>query len=140
MSFFLYQKKKKIKYNFTWLNCSFIIDWIKNKYIFDKLSITWLWVLVTNYQRYMAFCPSYNLPKIKIKIKPRSTYPKTLNSGARLWNGKVLGTHSAQTESGLLDSHNQCTPLCMTWMICCIHDKLNQTKSHKSIYECVLFF
>ena len=44
---------------------------------------------------YMAFCPSYNLPKIKIKIKPRSTYPKTLNSEARLRNGKVLGTHSA---------------------------------------------
>ena len=25
---------------------------------------------------YMAFCSSYNLPKIKIKIKSRSTYPK----------------------------------------------------------------
>ena len=25
---------------------------------------------------YIAFCPSYNLPKIKIKIKSRSTYPK----------------------------------------------------------------
>ena len=41
---------------------------------------------------YMASYPSYNLPKIKIKIEPRSTYPKTLNSEARLWNGKVLGT------------------------------------------------
>ena len=52
---------------------------------------------------YMAFCPSYNLHKIKIKIKPRFTYPKTLNSEARLRNRKVLGTHSAQIESGLLD-------------------------------------
>ena len=67
----------------------------KKEYIFDKLSITWLWVLVTNYQRYMAFCPSYNLPKIKAKTKPRSTYPKTLNLEARLRNEKVLGTHSA---------------------------------------------
>ena len=53
---------------------------------------------------YMAFCPNYNLPKIKTKIKPRSTYPKKLNSDARLRNGKVLGTHSAWTKSGLLDS------------------------------------
>ena len=58
----------------------------------------------------MVFCPSYNLPKIKTKINPRSTYPKKLNLEARLQNGKVLGTHSAQIESGLLDSHNQCTP------------------------------
>ena len=61
---------------------------------------------------YMAFCPNYNLPKIKIKIKPRSTYPKTLNSEARLLNEKVLGTHSTQIEFGLLDSYDQCTP-CM---------------------------
>ena len=63
---------------------------------------------------YMTFCPSYNLPEIKIKIKPRSTYPKTLNSKAKLWNGKVLDTHSSQTESGLLHSCDQCTHLCMT--------------------------
>ena len=73
----------------------------------------------------MALGPSYKLPKIhgflsylqstqnKTKIKPRSTYPKTLNSEARLWNRKVLGTHSVQTESDLLDSHDQCTALCM---------------------------
>ena len=61
----------------------------------------------------MALGPSYKLPKIKIKIKPRSTYPKTLYSEARLRNGKVLDTHSVQTESGLLDSHDQYTPLCM---------------------------
>ena len=36
-------------------------------------------------KNYMAFCPSYNLPKMKkIKIKSRSVYPKTLNSEARL--------------------------------------------------------
>ena len=64
--------------------------------------------------KYMTFCPSYNLPKIKLKIRPRSTYPKKLNLEARLRNGKVLSTHSAQTESGLLESSNQCTPLlCM---------------------------
>ena len=32
--------------------------------MFDKLKITRLWVLVTNYQKYVAFCPSYNLSKI----------------------------------------------------------------------------
>ena len=54
---------------------------------------TLLFVLVTIY------------PKWKTKIKLRSSYPKTLNSEARLWNGKVLGTNSAQTKSSLLDSH-----------------------------------
>jgi len=108
-----------------------------HKYLFDKLSITWFWVLVTNYQRYMAFCPSYNLPKVKAKIKPRSTYSKTLNSEARLRNGKVLDTHSVQTDSGLLNSHDQCTPFMHD-----INDMLHtwKTKSHKSIYECIIFF
>ena len=41
--------------------------------------------------KYMAFCPSYNLPKINEKIRPRSTDPKKLNLKARLRNGKVLG-------------------------------------------------
>ena len=59
--------------------------------------------------KYISFCPSYNLPKIKAKIRSRSTYPKKLNSEARLRNEKVLGTHSAQKESGLLDSCDQCT-------------------------------
>ena len=56
----------------------------------------------------MALVPSYNLPKKKkkTKIKPRSTYPKTLNLEDRLRNGKVLSTHSAQIKSGLLDSHD----------------------------------
>ena len=62
----------------------------------------------------MALSFSYKLPKIKTKIKPRSIYPKTLNSEAKLRNRKVLDTHSAQTKSGLLDSYDQCTPLCMT--------------------------
>ena len=93
--------------------------WLNKKFKLDKLSITWLWVLVTNYQRYMAFCPSYNLTKIKRKIKLRSTYLKTLNSEARLRNKKVLDIHSTQTESGFLESHDQFTPLCMIWMICC---------------------
>ena len=56
---------------------------------------------------YMAFCPSYNLPK-KNKDKARSTYLKDLNLEARLRNVKVLGIHSTQTESGLLDSCDQC--------------------------------
>ena len=111
--------------------------WLNKKYKLDKLSITWLWVLVTKYQRYMAFCPSYNLPKIKIKIKPRSTYPKPLNLEARLRNMKVLGTHSTQIESGLLDSHDQCT-LFMHDMNDLLHTW--KTKSHKSIYECIIFF
>ena len=64
-------------------------------------------------KNYMAFCPSYNLSKMKIKIKPRSTYLMTLNSEVRLRNEKVLDTHSAQTKFGLLDSYDQCTPLCM---------------------------
>ena len=37
---------------------------IYQMYTFGKLKITWLWVLVTNYQKYMVFYPSYNLPKI----------------------------------------------------------------------------
>ena len=85
---------------------------------------------------YMAFSPSYKLPKIK--IRPRSTYPKILNSKVRLRNGKVLDTHFAQIESGLLDSCDQCTPLCMLWMTCCTYEK--KIKSHKFIYECILFF
>ena len=58
---------------------------------------------------YMAFCPSYNLPNNRTKIRPRSTDLKTLNLEARLQNGKVLDTYSAQTEFGLLDSCDQCT-------------------------------
>ena len=41
----------------------------------------------------MSFCPSYMLPKVKATINLRSTYPKKLNSEARLPNGKVLDTH-----------------------------------------------
>ena len=42
--------KKKIKHNFIWLNCFIVIDWEK-KYKLDILSITWLWVLDTIYQK-----------------------------------------------------------------------------------------
>jgi len=55
----------------------------------------------------MALGLSYKLQKKK--NNNASTYPKTLNLKARLRNGKVLDTHSAQTKSGLLDSCNQCT-------------------------------
>ena len=83
--------------------------------MFDKFKITWLWVLVTNYQIITWFFVLVTFyPKIKTKIKPMSTNPNTLNSKARLRKEKVLGTHSAQTKSGLLDSCDQCTPLCMT--------------------------
>ena len=59
----------------------------------------------------MVCCPSYILPKIEIKTKTRlrSSFPKELDSEAKLWNGNVLGPHSAQTESGLLDSCDLCT-------------------------------
>ena len=116
----------------------FLSHWLnKKEYIFNKLSITWLWVIVTNYQRYTTFFPSYNLSKIKAKIKPRSTYPKTLNSEARLRNRKVLDTHFTQTESGLLDSHHQYTPFMHD-----MNDMLHtwKTKSQKSTYEYILFF
>ena len=58
----------------------------------------------------MILGPSYKLSKIKANIIPRSTYPNTLNSEARLRNEKVLDTHSAQKVSCLLDSYDQCTP------------------------------
>ena len=86
---------------------------------------------------YMAFCPSYKIPKIKIKTGLSSTYPKDLNSEARLWNGKVLGTHFGQTESGLLNSCVLCTPF-MHAMNDMLHMQ-NKNKSHKFIYECILF-
>ena len=44
---------------------------------------------------------------IKVKVTDQ-------NSKARLQNGKLLGTHSTQIESGLLDSRDQCTFLCMS--------------------------
>ena len=56
---------------------------------------------------YMAFCPSYILPKVKSKDKAQIYLTKDLNPEARLRNWKVLGTYSAQTESGFLDSCDQ---------------------------------
>ena len=67
-----------------------------------------LWVLVTIYvKEYKTFVPSYNLPKIKNKTLIYLS--KNLSLEARLQNGNVLDTHSAQTESGLLDSNDQYT-------------------------------
>ena len=140
--YFFIQKKRKKKKNTTLHDWMLHCHWLnKNKYKLDKLNLTRLWVLFTIYQKNTwLFVLVTIYSKIKTKIKPRSIYPKKLNSKARLWNGKVLDTHSAQTGS-LLDSNDQCTPLCcMIWMIFCIHETLNQTKSHKSIYECILFF
>ena len=86
---------------------------------------------------YMACCPSYILPKTN-EDKTRSTKTKNLNPEARLQNEKMLGTHSTQTKFGLLDSCDQCTFLCMSWMICWTCD--TKIKSHKFIYEWSLFF
>ena len=73
----------------------------------------------------MAFCSSYNLPKISAKIRTRSTYPKKLNSKTRLRNEKMLCTHSAKIESG----RDQCTPFFMHEMNNMLHmcNKLNHT-------------
>ena len=126
-----------------WLN--------KNKYKLDKLNLTRLWVLVTIYQKNTwLFVLVTIYPKIKIEIKPRSTYPKKLNSEARLQNWKVLGTHFAQIEYGLLNSNDQCTLYAWyEWYI--THMKHLIKLSHISLfyeclshiclfYECVLFF
>ena len=102
------RKRKKIQLYMTeMLHC----HWLnKNKYKLDKLNLTRLWVLVTIYQKNTwLFVLVTIYPKIKIEIKPRSTYPKKLNSEARLQNWKVLGTHFAQIEYGLLNSNDQCT-------------------------------
>ena len=96
-TYFFYKKNKKKKLKTKYMTELFpFIDWVK-KYIFEKLKITWLFVLVTNYPK---------KKKKQTKIRPRSTYPKTLNSEAKLQNGNVLGTYFTQTKSGLLDSHD----------------------------------
>ena len=63
----------------------------------------------------------------------RSTYPKELNSETRLQNENVLSTHSAQTESGLLDSNDQYTLYAWYEWYVAYMTLINQTKSHKSI-------
>ena len=46
-----YTKRKKKKPNTEYMTKLFHSHWLnKKEYIFDKLSITWLWVLVINYQ------------------------------------------------------------------------------------------
>jgi len=53
--------------------------------MFEKLKNTWLWVLVTNNQIITwLFVRVTIYPKIKTKIRPRSTYPKKLDLEARL--------------------------------------------------------
>ena len=65
-----------------------------------------------------GFGPNYNLPKLKYKTLIYLS--KNSKLGARLRNGKVLGTHSAQTESSLLNSNDQYTFFCMI-----LNDMLN---------------
>ena len=52
-------------------------------------------------ENYKALFPRLQSKKEKITHYPTN---QNLDSGARLQNGKMLGTHSAQTESSLLDS------------------------------------
>ena len=52
------------------------------------------------------------------------------------WEG--VDTHFAQTEPGFLDSCDQCTILCMSWMICWTCE--SKTKSHKFVYGQSFFF
>ena len=45
-------------------------------------------------------------PRLQSKRKDKAlSMNQNLDSGARLQNGKVLGTHYAQTKSGLLNSN-----------------------------------
>ena len=82
----------------------------------------------------MALGPSYNIPKIhgflfylhSTQNKRKIYLTNDLNPEARLQNGKVLSTHSTHTKFGLLNSCDQCTFLCMSWMICWTCKK-NQT-------------
>ena len=72
---YIYTHVRKKKLNIKYMTELFpFIDWVK-KYIFEKLKITWLFVLVTNYPK---------KKKKQTKIRPRSTYPKTLNLKAKL--------------------------------------------------------
>ena len=114
----------------------------KNKYKLDKLNLTRLWALVIIYQmNTRPFILVTIYPKIKRKTKHKSTYPKELNSKARLWNEKVLSTHSAQTKSSLLDSNDQYTIYAWyEWYIAYITNTwLTLTQINLS-YECILFF
>ena len=116
--------------------------WNKEKYNFGKLNLTRHWVLVTIYQKNAwLFVLVTIYPKIKRKAKHNSTYPKELSSEARLWNENVLGTHSAQIESGLLDSNDQYTIYAWyEWYVAYMTNTwLTWTQINLS-YECILFF
>ena len=67
----------------------------------------------TIYVKITKLWSSYNLPNTKDKTLVYLS-KKNLSSGARLRNGKVLGTHFTQIESGLLDSNDHYIPFCMT--------------------------
>ena len=118
----------------NWLN--------RNKYKLDKMNLTRLWVLITIYQKntWLFFIVTI-YPKIKRKTKHNYTYPKELNSEARLRNGKVLEIHFAQTEPSLLDSNDQYTIYAWyEWYIAYITNTwLTLTQINLS-YECILFF
>ena len=90
-------------------------------------------------QKLQNFGPSYNVPKSKRQNTNLLT--KILSSGARLWNGKELDTHSAQTESSLLDSNDYHIPFCMMLNdMCNTHDKHLTKLIQKNLsYEYALF-
>ena len=116
----------------------------------DHLSIVWIKFLTPS----SSFRPSLRCPTLELAqiswISPLSASFIFLDLALvigliRTCNGSLnacwFSSHSAQIESGLLDSHDQCTPLCMIWMICCIHETLNKTKSHTSIlWFCPILF
>ena len=110
--------------HYHWLN--------KEKYNFGKSNLTRLWVLVTIYPK---------IKKKKKKTRHRSTYPKELSSEARLRNGNVLGTNSAQIEFGLLDSNDQYNIFAWCeWYV--EHTWYTWPKlTHINLsYECIFFF
>ena len=53
------------------------IDWIIKIHVWETENYMDIGPSSKLPNNYMAFCPSYNLPKIKIKTRLRSTYPKT---------------------------------------------------------------
>ena len=73
-TYFLYKKIRKTKYKNTWLNC--FLSLIKKIHVWKIENYMALGSSYKLPNKYMAFCPSYNLPKIKAKIRPRSTYQK----------------------------------------------------------------
>ena len=138
--FFIQKNKKKLSTNYI-IELFHFIDWVKKRIHIWKIE-NYMALGPSNKlpNNYMAFCPSYNLPNNRTKIRPRSTDLKTLNLEARLQNGKVLDTYSAQTEFGLLDSCDQCTLYAWYERYVAHMKKKKKTKSHKFTYECIILF